>query len=66
MEKGITELVFTPQAGRFLKITQTGTDSQNGWEIAEILVYRGSRRVPKDPPAGIPSLSGFESAVYVP
>ncbi len=57
VEKGITELVFPPQAGRFLKITQTGTDSQNGWEIAEILVYRGISRGHQGPPRGIPSFS---------
>ena len=54
VEKGITELVFTPQAGRFLKITQTGTDSQNGWEIAEILVYRGIPRVRKTTRQAVP------------
>ena len=59
VEKGITELVFPPQEGRFLKITQTGTDAQNGWEIAEILVYRGIPQAPKAPPAGIPSLFGL-------
>ena len=59
-EKGITELGFTPQAGRFLKITQTGTDSENRWNIAEILVYRGLPRVSKDPREGIPSLSGLK------
>ena len=59
MEKGITELVFTPQAGRFLKITQTGTDAQNSWEIAEMLVYRGILRNRKGPPGGVPSLSAL-------
>ncbi len=59
VEKGITELVFTPQAGRYLKITQTGTDSQIAWEIAEILVYRGIPRVQKGPPGGIPLLSAL-------
>ena len=59
VEKGITELVFTPQSGRYLKITQTGTDSQIAWEIAEILVYRGIPRVQKGPPGGIPLLSGL-------
>jgi 4-amino-4-deoxy-L-arabinose transferase-like glycosyltransferase len=57
VEKGITELVFVPQSGRYLKITQTGADSQNAWEIAEILVYRGIPRVPKGPSGGIPRLS---------
>ena len=61
VEKGITELVFSPQAGRYLKITQTGTDSKNAWEIAEILVYRGIPRVQKGPPEGIPSLSALKS-----
>jgi 4-amino-4-deoxy-L-arabinose transferase-like glycosyltransferase len=59
MAKGITELVFAPQAGRYLKITQTGTDSQNSWEIAEILVYRGIPRIQKGPPEGVPSLSAL-------
>jgi hypothetical protein len=59
MEKGITELVFTPHAGRYLKITQTGTDAQNAWEIAEILVYRGILRIQKGPPGGVPSLSAL-------
>jgi hypothetical protein len=59
MEKGITELVFTPQAGRYLKITQTGTDAQNSWEIAEMLVYRGILRNQKGPPGGVPSLSAL-------
>ena len=38
--EGSTELVFPPQPGRYLKITQTGTDPQYEWLIAEILVYR--------------------------
>jgi len=59
VEKGITELVFSPQAGRYLKITQTGTDSQNAWEIAEVLVYRGIPRVQKGPQEGIPSRSAL-------
>ncbi len=59
VEKGITELVFTPQAGRYLRITQTRTDPQNAWEIAELLVYRGIPRVQNGLPAGIPRLSAL-------
>ncbi len=59
VDKGITELVFTPQAARYLKIIQTGTDAQNAWEIAEVLVYRGIPRVQKGPPGGIPWLSAL-------
>jgi 4-amino-4-deoxy-L-arabinose transferase-like glycosyltransferase len=50
---GPTELVFPPQPGRYLRITQTGTDTENAWLIAEILVYRA---IPTDqdvPPADI-------------
>lgn len=38
--EGPTELVFSPQPGRYLRITQIGNDTQNEWLIAEILVYR--------------------------
>ena len=43
------ELVFTPQPGRYLRFTQTGSDANYGWEIAEVLVYRGIPRVLKGP-----------------
>jgi 4-amino-4-deoxy-L-arabinose transferase-like glycosyltransferase len=52
--EGPTELVFPPQPGRYLRITQTGTDAQNGWLIAEILVFRAVPSGPGSPPAEIP------------
>jgi endo-1,3(4)-beta-glucanase len=37
---GITDIKFPAQEARFIKITQTGTDSTYNWSIYEIDVYR--------------------------
>ena len=40
-ERGCTELVFPPQTGRFLRVTQTGENPLKAWSVAEIAVYPG-------------------------
>jgi 4-amino-4-deoxy-L-arabinose transferase-like glycosyltransferase len=53
-EKGRTELVFSPQPGRYLRITQTGIPTENKWTVAGILVFRAIPTEPDAPPADIP------------
>jgi len=45
-ELGITSIVFPEQRARYIRITQTGTNSTYNWSIYEFDVYREARRTP--------------------
>ncbi len=41
---GLTTITFPTQTARYLRITQTGTNTLYRWSIYELEVYRGSQR----------------------
>lgn len=46
---GITNISFSPQTARYIKITQTGTDPKYHWSIYELDVCRRSQPVRQNP-----------------
>jgi len=53
----VTTITFTPQSARYIRITQTGSDSAN-WSIYEFYVYQTALI-----PAGVAAVAGNSQAV---
>jgi hypothetical protein len=51
-ERGFTELIFPPQPGRFLRVTQIGENPQKAWTVAEIAVFQAFPSAPGPLEAG--------------
>jgi 4-amino-4-deoxy-L-arabinose transferase-like glycosyltransferase len=55
---GRTDLVFPPQTGRFIRLTQIGNDPTYQWSVAECFVYRAQPKLEHTSP-GVEELVSF-------
>ena len=62
---GRIDITFSPRAGRFIKLTQTGSDPNHHWSVGEFFIYQSLPKIetpPEDLTSSIPYLKRFNIA----